>query len=46
MLHLSDLRKNSQQIIKLLKVKNFDANNLINNVIEKDNNRKNSSTKI
>ncbi|MFL2573579.1 MAG: serine--tRNA ligase [Flavobacteriales bacterium] len=40
MLHLSDLRKNSQQIIKLLKVKNFDANNLINNVIEKDNNRK------
>ncbi len=40
MLHLSDLRKNSQQIIKLLKVKNFDANNLVNNVIEKDNNRK------
>ena len=40
MLHISDLRKNSQQIIKLLKVKNFDANNLINNVIEKDNNRK------
>ena len=40
MLHLSDLRKNSQQIIKLLKVKNFDAKNLINNVIEKDNNRK------
>ena len=40
MLHISDLRKNSQQIIKLLKVKNFDAKNLINNVIEKDNNRK------
>ena len=40
MLHISDLRKNSQQIIKLLKVKNFDAKNLIKNVIEKDNNRK------
>ena len=40
MLHISDLRENSQQIIKLLKVKNFDAKNLINNVIEKDNNRK------
>ena len=45
MLHISDLRKNSQQIIKLLKVKNFDANNLINNVIEKDNNRKNLQQK-
>ena len=45
MLHISDLRKNSQQIIKLLKVKNFDANSLINNVIEKDNNRKNLQQK-
>ena len=40
MLHISDLRNNKEQIISSLKIKNFDAENLVNNAIAKDDERK------
>ena len=40
MLHITDIRKNKNTIIEKLLVKNFDAERLINAVIEKDNLRK------
>ena len=40
MLHISDLRNNKEQIISSLKIKNFDAENLVNSAIAKDNERK------
>jgi len=40
MLHISDLRNNKEQIISSLKIKNFDAENLVNSAIAKDDERK------
>ena len=40
MLHISDLRNNKKQIISSLKIKNFDAENLVNSAIAKDDERK------
>jgi seryl-tRNA synthetase len=40
MLHISDLRNNKEQIISSLKIKNFDAKNLVNSAIAKDDERK------
>ena len=40
MLHISDIRQNKDNIIAKLRIKNFEAEDLINSVIEKDNLRK------
>tara|TARA_B100000902_G_scaffold130444_2_gene129400 strand:- start:5574 stop:6842 length:1269 start_codon:yes stop_codon:yes gene_type:complete len=46
MLYIKDLRKNKLEIIKLLKIKNFDAINLIEDLISKDDIRKNFKQSI
>ena len=40
MLHLLDLRKNKDQIVQKLKIKNFDAHALVSSAISKDDERK------
>ncbi|MDC1025232.1 serine--tRNA ligase [Flavobacteriales bacterium] len=40
MLNISNLREQKKEIVELLKIKNFNALDLINSVIEKDNSRK------
>ena len=40
MLNISNLREQKKEIVELLKIKNFDALDLIDSVIEKDNSRK------
>ncbi len=45
MLHISDIRENKEQIINLLQIKNFEAKELINSVISKDDLRKKTQQK-
>ena len=40
MLNISNLREQKKEIVELLKIKNFNASDLIDSVIEKDNSRK------
>ena len=40
MLNISSLREQKKEIVELLKIKNFNALDLIDSVIEKDNSRK------
>ena len=40
MLQTSDIRDNQDKIIERLKIKNFNAKDLLTSVIEKDNQRK------
>jgi len=45
MLHISDIRENKERIINLLQIKNFEAKELINSVISKDDLRKKTQQK-
>mgnify|MGYP001474321817 CR=1 FL=1 len=46
MLHINNIRDNKENFITLLKIKNFDAINLITNVITKDDERKKNQKNI
>lgn len=46
MLHIPIIRKNKKEIIELLKIRNFDASNLIDTLLEQDDSRKKTQKEL
>ena len=46
MLQLNTIKENPQRIVELLRIKNFDAEALINDIIELDQNRRETQKKL